>query len=870
MEAVSKELVEWANSLKPWQRDALRRLANKETLTSAEQAEVVAILKAENGIELPTTPPDPEPLTADHLSASTAANVVRLKGISNAAHVNRLSDKVVLPFDGQGLSIVYGDNGSGKSGYVRILRGACRSRISSVDGESPPILPDIYATAPAGPASADLMIEVAGAPSTVSWTDGETTPAELTEIAVFDSEAAALYIDESNHISFLPYNLDLCFRLNNLCIAIREELDDEIRSLEGTVAVPLIALDVSTPTSTFLTGLSAETTELEVDAATSFTEAHVTRLEELGRLLDQTAIGSADLTVLGDWLTSLAEKIDAAVARTDDEAVKELRRLSAEAGSARRAADDAAKGAFSGDPLAAVGGDSWRRMFEAARAYSLEAYPSLPFPVTDDEARCVLCQQTLDSDAAARLKRFEAFVTGALRQQADRAETAWQESLQAFTDGELARDEDHDTRMGQIRSRDSQTATLLEAFLQGLSHRHRAILQSLNGQEAAIEALPSSPVERLRTLKGLIADEAQRHFEALDPKAREKLTAEQLDLKSRELAAALRPAVLDRIKDLRLLRNLKACFDSAVTTGITRKAGELSEKHLTPTVKSLLEEETKALRLARLQPQLSRKPDRRGAQYKIEIQPGSKLKTSQVLSEGEHRALALAAFLAEVRSMSATSTIIVDDPVSSLDHARSSLVAQRLVDEARQRQVIVFTHSLVFLHHLNAAADEAQVQSEVLGIFSNDQASGLLDPGGTPWQGKSLGGRIALLRQLLPAIRTAANGPPADYGLQVRNWYGRLRDCWERLVEERLFRGVITRFDQSVKTQNLRYVELDDATFGRIEAGMTRASTYSHDNPAAGTAPVPTPDEIDADVKELEDVAAAIGAAQKIAEQRRT
>ncbi len=40
----------------------------------------------------------------------------------------------------------------------------------------------------------------------------------------------------------------------------------------------------------------------------------------------------------------------------------------------------------------------------------------------------------------------------------------------------------------------------------------------------------------------------------------------------------------------------------------------------------------------------------------------------KVLSEGEHRCVALAAFLAELSTIDAQSAIVFDDPVSSLDH----------------------------------------------------------------------------------------------------------------------------------------------------------------------------------------------------------
>ena len=61
--------------------------------------------------------------------------------------------------------------------------------------------------------------------------------------------------------------------------------------------------------------------------------------------------------------------------------------------------------------LEGTGSDAWTALWESARRFSQEqAYPDKAFPVVEDGAQCVLCQQDLDHAAAHRLKQFEAFV----------------------------------------------------------------------------------------------------------------------------------------------------------------------------------------------------------------------------------------------------------------------------------------------------------------------------------------------------------------------------------------------------------------------------------------------------------------------------
>ena len=65
------------------------------------------------------------------LSASKQAkHAVILKNIRDVQHINILAPNQSLTFRGDGLTVVYGDNGSGKSGYARILKKVCRARIA--------------------------------------------------------------------------------------------------------------------------------------------------------------------------------------------------------------------------------------------------------------------------------------------------------------------------------------------------------------------------------------------------------------------------------------------------------------------------------------------------------------------------------------------------------------------------------------------------------------------------------------------------------------------------------------------------------------------------------------------------------------------
>ena len=124
----------------------------------------VDLAKAKEG-EVPETL-----FEAGHLKTA-AAQPLRLLKISDVANVNRL-DTTGLTFEPNGLTIIYGENGSGKTGFIRVLRKACRTRLEKpVDLE---ILANIYGVTK-GPASAQISISDAGVEAKIAWKDGTGT-----------------------------------------------------------------------------------------------------------------------------------------------------------------------------------------------------------------------------------------------------------------------------------------------------------------------------------------------------------------------------------------------------------------------------------------------------------------------------------------------------------------------------------------------------------------------------------------------------------------------------------------------------------------------------------------------------------------------
>ena len=186
-------------------------------------------------------------------------------------------------------------------------------------------------------------------------------------------------------------------------------------------------------------------------------------------------------------------------------------------------------------------------------------------------------------------------------------------------------------------------------------------------------------------------------------------TAKRQELELLQQIKRSREAIVKEIARRKKREALEAAKTAAATVSITKKIMELSEESITEVVRDVFTRETDRLRLEHVT--IARTRADKGAllhQPKL-VGARQEVKLPNVFSEGERTALGLAAFFTEAHLDCSKSAIILDDPVTSLDHVRRGLVAARLVELAENRQVILFTHDVAFVADLKREASSKRV-----------------------------------------------------------------------------------------------------------------------------------------------------------------
>lgn len=280
------------------------------------------------------------------------------------------------------------------------------------------------------------------------------------------------------------------------------------------------------------------------------------------------------------------------------------------------------------------------------------------------------------------------------------------------------------------------------------------------------------------------------------------------------------------------------------TSKITRKQSELFDKLITGSYREFFKEECSAL----------------DANFDIEItQRGEKGKTlrklklgnfepKKILSEGEQRVISLADFLCEARMNPFNRGVIFDDPVTSLDHERKQTIAKRLAQEAQHRQVVIFTHDLVFLHYIEEEAKRYGYGYTCHWVKRSEDETGSVFLDNSP----AHQGEYKTTKKAEECYAKSKVAAPAEQEQILHQGFGALRTNYEYFVVFELFEGVVKRFDERISVGGLERVIISDEIVKQVvdkSGDLSRfIDAHLHSDTYAANKPTPKNlrDEIDA------------------------
>jgi hypothetical protein len=364
------DILTWATTeLTTWQRDALRRLFQKQDLDAQDYDDLYAMLRSSQGLPDPQNR-RPAPLAQQHLPVHTVSTTpVILRAMRDLKHVNRIVSGQKLEFAPKGLTVIYGGTGSGKSGYSRVLKRACRARDISETVHPDAFDPNSATKIP----EAMFDVDIASNSKSLFWKRTMPPPDELSSLAVFDARCARAYLDTEQEAAYLPYGLDIVENLAQRVLPeLAHRLNAEIAAIDTDVN-PFADLQGETVVGRIVASLSATSDSQKLNDLAKLTGEETNRLNHLEQTLAEPDPKSKAiaLRLSSQRVEALISRIGTAVVFVDSAAIGKLKAIDNSFVAASRAETTAATAFRAGEQLLAGTGEPvWRSLFDAARRFS--------------------------------------------------------------------------------------------------------------------------------------------------------------------------------------------------------------------------------------------------------------------------------------------------------------------------------------------------------------------------------------------------------------------------------------------------------------------------------------------------------------------
>lgn len=818
MATSNEEIVEWFGQQSIWIQDAVKTFYEKGEFSNIDIKRFAhECIDEASGIEKTIDLSDMDLLFRDDRKSFS------LKSIADVEGVNALAQGKELRFGTSGITVVYGENGAGKSGYIRILKKLSDAKYKE------DLKKNVYSHSSSKQAC-KVKIVCDGVEEILEcnlFKDGEHEI--LRDIDIFDTKISTAYINDANEVAYEPWIFSLFRELANLSTLVKKQIDEYKKVFEPHV-ITIPEEIQETKTGIALSSINAKSTFDE-----SFFEWGEKDEETLQQKVKEANVDAIETQIsqLGNEIKQIKgikeyfERFESFFSESFVSKISNAKKSLNDAEKEQETAKVLFGAEASEQDKASVSVSAWKSLWKDAKEY----YDTLlskngVIKYTEEDGICPLCGQIIGSEHVHRMKTVDEYINGNVSQKVVNGRKDYLDLLkrcpQAWDQKQLK------------LALDSCGLSLERDQLEQCAHMIHMVSSMIHSKEienAHVEVIDISVITKLlanlllqkekekTTKENLIQDEDHKKLEEFIN-----------ELKARKFASTMKTEVVGRIEYLKIAKVHDDAIRLASSNKLSTRSKALGEELLTEDYVNRFNEELRMLTRGSVRASLKQQRVSKGKiPFRIALEGAldEKASPTDIFSEGEKRVVSLAAFFAESSGRTTECPLIVDDPISSLDLKYESFVINRLVEAGKHRQVIVFTHRLSMVVGLFDKCEKKIPFSEIelLGRGANK---------GVPIESahngdKSLGKLNKLKNDNVARLRKMDEASP-EFTEGVHYVCQQIRIHVEKSVEDTLLNGVVLRYRKDVQTNNrikwLSAITEDDCKL--IDEMMTKYSYYDH------------------------------------------
>lgn len=668
-----KLFAEWLNKQEYWLKALYKQLSEQHTLTDDALKDIIDSYVRKKFMDIDFS------IKEEHSHSITLSKLYDVHG------VNRLITNQEISF-GENLTVVYGENGTGKTGYSRIIQ-----QIGKYIGDIKPIKPNVFENHIQPQAKIDYIFSD-GTTQTLNWNEGKK---DQLNIKLFNSECVHFSLNTERKIDFKPHIFYVCEQLAIATSRLNSYVTQRLKEfssaaidsiIDGTQIRKQIEKVIIDCTQESLTVLDKQIESLQIESLQKQKEELETYRENLfvaaltaehKRLVSlyKTVTQLSSIVTQSDFYT---KKLYNAFTENQKKIQDLQSKSDVDAIIAKLHVQDKIKAPFV------------KFITEADKLYKLSKQNGKGIEGMDT---CLLCGQVIPNEDASIKELLQLYKNLIIASQADSIEklsgtnkyiadicSNITQSLQTLL---MTPDINGDKVL-------SSTITNIVSLLTDITNQKLEI--ELNHQLKVLKDYCNSITEAIKKIvESINANDEQR--KAVNIKLNE-VNAKIDVLNNWEYVRAYLLSFIN----LSAIKNIN-------NHGISNCLKDIQEKIYKESFVSILQATLKELNAPN-----EVKFNTAISSSKMAIKQGYDTVTkdnqlSEILSEGEQTVVALAQFIAESKFNPDEKVLFFDDPVNSLDLKRMRVIAKSLVSLAKEKQVVIFTHNLVFLGYLKAAVE---------------------------------------------------------------------------------------------------------------------------------------------------------------------
>jgi energy-coupling factor transporter ATP-binding protein EcfA2 len=736
--------------------------------------------------------------------------------LTNVEGVNALTENQTIELT-PNLTIIYGSNGAGKSGYVRLLKNVFYSK------DKKDILPNINIDTGHKSISAIFNFSSDGTNIPLKYPDN-TENGIFNQFAVFDGDIGKKHLSVRNDFSFRPAGLQLFNEFNSALEKLNVKLNNDIQA--KNTANPFADDDIFQGFSeikTFLTQLSYNSKLEDLKANLPYTDGEKAKKTELDKEYENLKIALAQkdkaLKELQNIKTQLTDRkknlvdLNLWFAQTQLDTVK---KSVTDCKSKEETAQKEGVEKFKTDKVQNVGSSlEWKQFIQAAEKFASTQGESA-YPEIGDN--CLLCHQSISDEAPKNLiNSYWAYIKSVAEQEAKIASEKLNEIREGYEKLNFNQFPETDILTVWLKEKYQAELTKLEEELKKQATQCQMLISIINTKKD----LPQVEIQLDSFVLDTISAAVDKEIKAFEE---DEQTVKLGEILKQKTYLAHKEKLELRITDIENLHKNLIWANKAnqfskqgYKTQSTKIEKRLSKEYFNTDYISAFNDECD-----KLNGNFGIKIDAQSSDAQSNRQLFLKGKDpSSILSEGEQKVIALADFIAETNITTINKGVIFDDPVNSLDEERKKVIAERLCDLSETKQVVVFTHDLVFVSALISYCLDFQVNYRCHGI-ENMNKPGEIHLDNTP----SHESKYRKTGEARRYIKLAKDSAPELREAFIKSGFAALRSSYEAFVIYELFCGAVKRFEDRVSIDSLTGLHFDEEIVNEILTNFKLCCRY--------------------------------------------